>query len=749
MSIITNFFPIKIPFETFKIRRTLYSAEKLKELRAKHNKTHSFFRRDDFIYISPMKEISIDIGEMVELNVQSNIQVISSLIKHIFFRTFRDSYKDIIPLSFYPFRFLSRKNEDDLLYELLPAELIGLLSQKKQIEIQFRYLENNGLVRFGAVINTTHQWIFHRNCKELVAEGFNIQGSNVLLSESIPGLSGVVAPDESLIGSIVSIDGNFARVETNDGEELYNLEDLYLQKSTRNIREYLEFKLGEEKTRAIISDLRRKDLTRLNAKNYYEESVRIAKSLSRLKYKNNDGFEFFISDRAGVTGESFNIHPPSFLFDYNPGASHENQSAGLLNYGPYDSSTFDIKHPEILVVCHRSNRGAFTEFCGKLRDGIPSSKVFKGGMKGKYRLHDISFDVVELDDYQVNTYLSKIAEYMKSRESFPHLAIIETHDKFKRKPVRENPYYQTKAYFLGLGIPVQFIKNEKIRQTDYFLQWIAESVALQIYAKLGGRPWVLPTSSSIDHELIIGIGSSMLRSNLLAGNQQKRIVGITTFFTGDGRYIFSNKCKDVPYEEYFDELLKNLRQSLKEISDEYGWHKNSTIRITFHIFKPIKNVEAEVVEQLINEYTNFNIQFCFVTVSEHHPFLMFDTKQQGVGKDRKGVYVPARAQNWILDKKSCLLQLKGPDDIKTSNHRFSSPVLVRIHDKSTYTDLNTVVQQIFNFTYLSWRGFSPAQQPVTILYSDLIARQLSNLREIETWKPELVNSLLKAKKWFL
>ena len=47
----------------------------------------------------------------------------------------------------------------------------------------------------------------------------------------------------------------------------------------------------------------------------------------------------------------------------------------------------------------------------------------------------------------------------------------------------------------------------------------------------------------------------MLRPNLLLGNQQTRIVEITTFFTGDGRYIFGNRCKDVPYEEYFNELL--------------------------------------------------------------------------------------------------------------------------------------------------------------------------------------------------
>ena len=136
---------------------------------------------------------------------------------------------------------------------------------------------------------------------------------------------------------------------------------------------------------------------------------------------NDDKFIFSISDKPSSIIKKFDIHSPRFIFDYITGASHNNQSIGLLNYGPYDSSTFDIKHPRILVVCHRANRGAFAEFCGKLRDGIPSSSNFKGGMKGKYRLHDISFDVIEIDDYNVHTYLSRIADYIKSRHSFPHL----------------------------------------------------------------------------------------------------------------------------------------------------------------------------------------------------------------------------------------------------------------------------------------------------------------------------------------
>jgi hypothetical protein len=475
----------------------------------------------------------------------------------------------------------------------------------------------------------------------------------------------------------------------------------------------------------------------------------MARRLSKLEYRNKDDFAFSISAWPTKVNNVFRIHAPTFLFDYNPGASDDNPSRGLTVHGPYDSSTFDVKHPKVLALVHKNHRGGFADFLGKLKSGIPHSASFKSGLKGKYRLYDITFETIELENYGIREYAEKIAGYIKEQDTLPDLAVIETKDEFRRLSSESNPYYRAKAYLLSLGIPVQFITNKNVRKQDRYLQWICESVALQIYAKLGGRPWVLPASSSIDHEIVVGIGSSMLRKNLFFGAPQQRIVGITTFFTGDGRYIFGNRCKEIPFEHYFDELLNSLRSSIQNISAEYNWRDGDTVRIVFHVFKPMKNVEAGVVDALLQEFTQYDIRYCFVTISDHHPFLLFDRHQDGIGAKGKGKYVPERGTNWILSGRECLLQLKGPGDIRSERHGFSNPVLVKIHEGSTFRDLNTIVQQISNFTHLSWRGFSAAQQPASILYSELIAKNLSNMRKITSWKPELTNSLLRDKKWFL
>jgi len=293
---------------------------------------------------------------------------------------------------------------------------------------------------------------------------------------------------------------------------------------------------------------------------------------------------------------------------------------------------------------------------------------------------------------------------------------------------------------------------------------LLNAIGLQIYAKLGGTPWVLPSARSVDRELIIGIGHSIIRNNSFKGAEQNRVVGITTFFSSDGQYLLSNKAKDVQFDNYFAELLKNLNEALNTLQQTQAWKQNDTIRLIFHIFKPIKNIEHEVVQELIKRFSNYNIQYAFVTISKKHPFQLFDISQQGKksydGKDVLGKYVPYRGSNLLLNSSSCLIQLLGFKEIKTSKHGISSPLLIRIlkpldtqgneiETKELFSDIQYIVQQVYSFTYLSWRGFLPSEHPATMLYSNLFSNLLGKLRLIDGWHPDVLNFKLKRKKWFL
>lgn len=759
-----NYFPINIEFDTYQIHTDNYTEERLAELRKLYNTTHSFFRNGNTIYISNKDgDNSISIGALSQRNTYVDSQITSSLIKHLFFRTFRDRFPNYTPVDFYPFRFFSGQSKDDIIYNALPDKLKNTIAYKKLIEVQLRLTEVNGRKQFGFLINIKRNWIFTKSCSELKEEGYNLIGVEVLHSESIPGLSNILAPDEELIGVIRSINNNIAKVETNDGVKEYPLVELFIKKNKYNIGNYLTHAISQAKSDEILSIIESKRADIYNPKKLYTEIERIAKHLFTIRgedilFQNKDGFCFTVDSRPLNVQNTIHLKTPTFIFD--PAATktnNNNPDLGLSNYGPYDSAIFDIKTPNILCVCNRTSRGDFTKFLSNLKDGIPQSRYFQKGFLRKYDLQDVLFNIKEVQDFSIKTYLDAI----RSDDGVkPHLAIIEIPASFKQHNDESNPYYSIKAKLLSLEIPVQFITSEIIKSHNEF---ILNSIALQIYAKLGGTPWVLTSQRSVDREIIIGIGHSWIRKNPYKGAQQNKIVGITTFMSSDGQYLLGDKVRDVEFENYFDELLKSLKQSIERLSTEQGWLDGDTIRLIFHIFKPIKNTEFEVISQLIREIPQYKIKFAFVTISKAHPIMLFDINQPGVswyGNGVKGEYIPNRGSNIFIDSETCIVQMFGAKELKTHKQGMSKPIQIKIRTPQgnynngelndfLFYDLSYITQQIFSFTYLSWRSFLPGDEPATMKYSNLISRLLGKMRDVSGWDSDNLNYGLKRKKWFL
>ena len=764
---LTNFYPINLGFDEFTVLRIPNKEGLLQELRKKHNSTHSFFKIGDYVYTSNKEGEDLDFGgQVVTLSTFGDEKVTASLIKHIFFRTFKDRFKTIVPTQFYPFRIISRHRGDDIISDTLPKNLQDKIAFKKQIDLHLRLIDTNGKPTFGFVISIDRKWIFRINCETLNDEKFNLLGKEVLHSIELPGLSGILAPDESFIGIIKEIQDLHAIIETSEGDQQIPLNELFLRKTNKNIKDYLTYKLGKDVCAKILNVIKSKKVDIFNAKKIQSEIQVIGdliasdkKTSQPIKYLNMDGFFFTISPNANLPHERYDINMNQ-TFIFNPSGVQTQQKypdIGLKNFGPYDSNYFSPKEPNILAIFHKENRGFYTNFLDALVNGLPQSKYFKIGFKDKYRLHNIRLNPKEITSFEYQAYEKVVSKI----EEIPDLAIIEIPATFKTLPIKENPYYLLKARLLAMEIPVQFITSYKAKNYD---EYILNTLSLQIYAKLGGIPWVLPANQSIDKEIVIGIGHSIVRKESFKGNDQERVVGITTFFSGDGQYLLANRAKDVSFEEYFHELLISLKLSFADLSKAQAWKEGDTIRLIFHIFKPIKNIEFEVISKLVREFTQYSIQFAFVTISKKHPFLLFNPDEKGRRKytnsPLKGEYVPTRGTNLVLNDSSCLIQLLGVNELKTSKHGMSTPLLIRIRlpegnydyqdiEPLLFTDLNYIVQQICDFTHLSWRTFLANEIPVTMQYSNLISSLLGRLRRISGWKPDSVNRRLKRKKWFL
>lgn len=751
-SILTNFFPIDLYHpEYIELKIFPYSRDKLRKLRKEYNETHSFFRVGDKIIGSWMEGEQIE-GEEVQVVPNESQETTSSLIKHIFFRAFIQNTEDIVPLNFHPFSFISSKDSHDAVRSHLPEKLKDFISFDRQYEIALRTITScKGELKYGFTININHRWDIKENIGRLSKRGFKLKGLNAIHSEPIPGKKGILAPSESFLGPIAEISGDTAKIDSNYGKVELPTDELYLRRNTSEIKELLSQVLNKQQADKIVSKARKSSYIKSDYKDYYSKIRNlVSNGFCKWRYYSKDEFEFIFSKNSELIHNDYSLESNKFIFDYGTGSASSSIIKGLKEFGPFDSNSFTPKSPKILVVCHSQSRGGFSSAMGSLRDGITSSSYYRRGMKDLFRLQELNFDFAEIADSTPYAYLHAIRQKLAQNDY--DLVVLEGTDKDEYTTPKENPYYQVKGFLLSQGIPVQALQARNTRNKRS-LQYILAPLALQIYSKMGGVPWVLPSSNDVDWEIVVGVSHTYIRDNQYSGNQNSRIVGLTTFFSSDGNLLFSDNSKATDYDNFFEELLLSLKRSVNRLSQEMAWKEGQTVRFIFHVFKPMKNTELRVVQELVNEFEDFEIKFAFVQVIKNHPFLLFDKKSKGARKNKGSrvnrKFVPLRGTNLILNESECLLTTLGADELNIPGQAPSSPVLIRLHQESTFKDMHHIVQQVFKFSHHSWRSINPTHMPVTLYYANMIARLLGKLRDVPEYTPESLLNVMRRKKWFL
>jgi argonaute-like protein implicated in RNA metabolism and viral defense len=301
------------------------------------------------------------------------------------------------------------------------------------------------------------------------------------------------------------------------------------------------------------------------------------------------------------------------------------------------------------------------------------------------------------------------------------------------------------------GVPVQSVEIETVKD-QRGRPYILNNIGIAAYAKIGGIPYVLTSTPGLTHELIFGIGSSNVKSRRLGDSE--RFIGITTVFNGDGNYLLYNLTKEVLYENYQEALLNSLRAAIDEVKARYAWQKGDSVRLIFHqSFKKFRTVEAQAVKDLVGSITDFQVEYAFVHISTSHPWKVFDKNSRGVkhyeNYTMKGEYVPFRGLCVPLGPQTGLLTLIGPYQLKTELQGCPEPILVSVHEESTFNSWDYIAGQVYKLTFMSWRSFFQSSMPVTIEYSDFIARMMGSLRDISNWNPEVLTTRLRESRWFL
>lgn len=454
---------------------------------------------------------------------------------------------------------------------------------------------------------------------------------------------------------------------------------------------------------------------------------------------------------------------PKTIYVFNPSGSRtmEWNDGGLNAHGPYTSRNFTPSHPRICVICQKNRKGEVEQFLHKFREGIQVNNIsksvktppFSKGLIRKYALDGVSFEFFLTEDHKADSYWQAAQRAIQSAAQGNKwdLALVQTEEQFRSFYGDDNPYFVSKAAFLTQHVCTQAFKIETVRLPDSQLGYALNNMALATYAKLGGIPWLIKGDPTIAHEFVVGLGSANIGNQRFG--EKERFVGITTVFRGDGNYFLSNVSQAVPLNKYRTTLLDSLRVTIKRIQSDLNWQPQDSVRLIFHAFKPLSGDEAGAVKELMAELGDFNVEYAFLHIQDNHSIVLFDEEQRGEKDYRsgalKGVGAPQRGLYFSMSPNETLITLTGPRELKRPEDGLPQPILMKLHYSSTFRDMTYLARQVYAFSCHSWRSFFPAPMPVTILYSDFVARKLGELSRLSRWNPDVMLGRIGTTRWFL
>jgi hypothetical protein len=601
--------------------------------------------------------------------------------------------------------------------------------------------------------------VISADCKTLLAAGISPLG--LYVGRLVAHDDTRLAPRFELAGRVSQVtEGKLLLEDARPGLSALRTEEAFLDPTLDAFTRCLDGLYGA-KAAWIMERLDAKRASLTMGDSRLEKLRKFVSFLGRKAFDLTPGVSFRVGDLLSEDHAAFprvmTASTPVYVFDPTGARTSQYNAKGLQDYGPYSAQTFTPNHPRVCVICQRTLKGQVEQFLHRFFNGLPghdSSALFSKGLIGEYRLEGCTTEFFLAENESAEAYhlaAKKAIEFAAEKDAKWDLALVQVYERTHDMLGHSNPYLITKGTFLAQNVPTQEFEIETTQTNESQLRYSLSNMALATYAKLNGVPWLLKASPPIAHELVIGLGSAQIGQGRLGDRQ--RVVGITTVFTGDGNYWLSNLSGAVSYDEYPEAVLSSLRKAVDHARKVLNWQPRDHVRLIFHTFKPLKDIEAEAVTSLAKELGDYDVETAFIHVVEDHPYLLFDETQPGIpsfgGGEKKGTLAPKRGTFFHLDQREVLISLTGAKELKQASDGMPRPLLLKLHRNSTFTDLTYLSRQVFAFACHSWRSFLPAPSPVTILYSDLLARLLGRLETVPRWNPECMLGRIGRTRWFL
>lgn len=413
------------------------------------------------------------------------------------------------------------------------------------------------------------------------------------------------------------------------------------------------------------------------------------------------------------------------------GSTARSQFMGIKANGPYRDMDDSIRY--LFLFSERTRSLARDTYLGLV------GKLFPGQFSGLERMFSLSIhkDIVEhhvvetFDESSIQTVEDRIKQL---KASYPHekIMLVAVLPKGLKGVVGAfDAYGYLKLMALRNNTYCQVLTEDTFFKRDQ-LKWSISNIGLQIFSKLGGAPWLVQPAKT--NCLIFGLGSV-----------QERLDGDTTKYTaytvcldssGDFKYIkplSSSNNEDI----YLDSLRNNLEQVLSsELGDQYK-------SLVLHLPYKISRKEIEVIKGVVSSIRESDkFEVIVIRINTKHKFLGFSNHN---------TCVPYESTYVQLSRREFLIWAEGLQYGKEVLHkRVSDPLYVDfIESREEWATKKECLQDILNLTGANWRGFNSKAQPISILYSRLIASFMKEFSHLESVNDMSIVSAESVAPWFL
>jgi len=393
------------------------------------------------------------------------------------------------------------------------------------------------------------------------------------------------------------------------------------------------------------------------------------------------------------------IREPSVAFNRQQEATDIRE--GITKYGAYESQPRVIELIPVCTAAQQRNMAALIE----------QLKIGKFKYRGSERTFGVRFTYRAITTASnPESVVQECARLLREHPEWSQYAdfgllfLVHTPEVGYASDDEQSPYYRIKRMLLEAGVPCQMIDTPSLEQPDMK----DLNLALNIIAKCGGTPWVLPDAIP-DADFFIGLSYTQSRKSGV-----QRLMGYANVFNEYGRWLFySANTQTFAYEERHTYYRTLVHQTLESLS------LSQAPNVHFHYSAKFSREDREVILEAARGIRPQGT-YSFVWINSHHSVRLYDTRPETDGSLGRGNYIVTSPYQIYLSTTGYnpyrrTLGTPKPLEANIWIERPSNVPLAR-------PDLKALAIQLLSLTKLNWASTdSLSAEPITIKYAGDIA----------------------------